>query len=61
MEMMHSVQTQPMQQSSVEITQNAKGTPQVTVKVYDADAKAALDMALELYEDAIVRLGRMQA
>lgn len=54
--MQHSVQTQPMQQSSVEITQNAKGTPQVTVKVYDADADKALAMALHLYKAAVIDL-----
>jgi hypothetical protein len=52
----HSVQTQPMQQSSVEIAQNSKGTPQVTVKIYDADPDAAKDMALRLYKEILLDL-----
>jgi hypothetical protein len=35
--------------SSVEITQNAKGFPQVTIKVYHTNPEAAAQEALALY------------
>ena len=41
--------TTPAQASSVEITQNAKGLPQVCVKVYDVDPDAAAELALAIY------------
>lgn len=56
MEMVHSVQTQPLQQSSVEISMDSKGTPRPTVKVYDADADQALETALRLYKSAVAQL-----
>ena len=37
------------QQSSVEISTNAKGEPQLCVKVYHSDPAVALESALELY------------
>jgi hypothetical protein len=43
--------------SSVKITRNAKGEPQVEVKVYDDDADAASAKALELYDRTLLRLG----
>lgn len=47
--LMSDVTVSPDQASSVEISTNAKGQAQVTVKVYDPDPDAAADKALALY------------
>lgn len=49
--------TETGQESSVEITQNAKGEPRVTVKCYHADEAVALANALRIYREAISCLG----
>lgn len=46
----------PGQESSVEITQNAKGQPRLTVKVYDAEPFAALEKAIMLYDKGLEML-----
>lgn len=43
----------PGQESSVEIKEDAKGQPRVTVKVYHADADEALATAMRLYKKAV--------
>lgn len=40
----------PEQKSSVEISKNAKGDLQYSIKVYDVDPEVALDKALALKE-----------
>jgi hypothetical protein len=48
--------TQPVQpQSSVEISRNAKGAAQWTVKAYAADAAAASELAQALYDELAAR------
>ena len=37
-------------QSSIEVSRNAKGQPQFSVKVYDFDPEKAAKKAVELYE-----------
>lgn len=44
--------------SSVEIGENAKGEPRVTVKVYDEDVHAASLKALIVYHDLVASLAR---
>jgi len=41
----------PEQKSSVEISKNAKGDTQYSIKVYDADPSIALERALGLRAD----------
>lgn len=48
------------QESSVEITQNAKGEPRVCVKVYHADALQAAIDAVQLYKDVLTNLREMK-
>lgn len=47
------------QESSIEIKEDTKGCPRLTVKVYHSDADFALDKAIELYENGQKRLERM--
>lgn len=44
------------QESSVEISENAKGEPKVTVKVYDADIEDAAALAVLYYNQVRARL-----
>lgn len=41
----------PEQKSSVEISRNAKGDLQYSIKVYDTDPQVALNKAIELRND----------
>lgn len=52
-----TISTTTGQESSIEIKEDAKGTPRLTVKIYHADASLALDMAIQLYENGLKRLG----
>ena len=45
------------QESSVEIAQNSKGEPRVTVKVYNADVEEARRLALKTYCEMVRDLG----
>lgn len=49
--------TAPPQESSVEITTDAKGMAKPTVKVYHTDPEEALRQALALYRQARQALG----
>ena len=45
----------PVPQSSVELSQTAKGTTTVTVKVYAATADEAASLAQRLYDELTVK------
>jgi len=49
----------PEQQSSVEISQNSKGEPRVTVKVYHANVREATNLAIVEYLAVLRELERM--
>jgi len=46
---------------SVELTTNAKGKVQASVKVYDEDPKAAADKAVEVLKHLTAKLGNSAA
>lgn len=48
------------QESSVEIATNTKGEPRVTVKVYEADARLAGALAIDIYLQTIASLSLMK-
>ena len=47
------------QESSVTIKQNAKGEPQIEVKIYHADAHVAQDEAVDIYFSTLRKLSEM--
>lgn len=46
----------PGQESSVEIAQNAKGEPRITVKIYHADPGTAAQQAIDIYRQTVLKM-----
>jgi hypothetical protein len=53
--------TNPAPQSSIEITQSAKGDARITVKVYAADPLEAARTAQQLYDTLTARFATVPA
>lgn len=49
----HTWTIEPGQESSVEITQNSKGEPRITVKVYHSEIEQAMQAALAAYHQTL--------
>lgn len=54
------VTVSPSPESSVEISTNSKGEPQLTVKVYAKAAHDALVVAMSLYESGLIELEKIK-